>query len=408
MKKINLILILTILCGLLSNVQAQDQARIVYYNTLNFPGTTPERADTLRKIVQYAQPDLLLVNELQSNTGANLILNNSLNQFGINYYQKAAFVNGSDTDNMLFYNSNKFGLISQSEITTVLRDINEYVLYYKDPNISATSDTIYFYMYSVHLKAGSTTDNESQRNVEITALINYLNAKGYLENVFVGGDFNFYSNTEAGFQTIYNNTTVEFNDPANAVGDWHTNYNYRNYHTQSTRDTDLGDDGAWGGMDDRFDFIFTTNDVLNGSKGVKYVADSYQALGQDGLRYNDAINNPANTLVPDSVATALLYMSDHLPVLMDVEIDYLTNSVTEYNLTHLKVYYNAISNQLILNKSIEVTDFKLYSLTGQLVYHYNQTGVTNAIDLNLTLSSGIYVYSLETKNGNIRQKISVQ
>ena len=114
MKKQFLILFLVLTCSL----SAQDQVKVMYYNFLNYPSSSPERSDTLRKNVQYVKPDLFLVNELQSNTGANLILANSLNQWGTTYYQKAAFVNGPDTDNMLFYNSEKFGLISQLKRAT--------------------------------------------------------------------------------------------------------------------------------------------------------------------------------------------------------------------------------------------------------------------------------------------------
>ena len=33
-------------------------------------------------------------------------------------------------------------------------------------------------------------------------------------------------------------------------------------------------------MDDRFDFIFVSDDILSGSEGVKYLDSSYQIEGQ--------------------------------------------------------------------------------------------------------------------------------
>lgn len=386
-----------------TTLYAQDQVNIMYYNILNYPSTSPLRHDTLRKIVQYVKPDLFLVNELQSNQGANLILTNSLNQFGINYYQKAAFINGPDTDNMLFYNSTKFGLVSQKKIATVLRDINEYVLYYKDPTINALSDTIYFYMYSLHLKAGSS--EEAQRNIECTTLRNYLNDKPNIENIFVGGDFNFYTSTEPGFTTIKTSSTLPLIDPIYASGNWHNNSAYAYLHTQSTRTADLGD-GSWGGMDDRFDFIFSTNDVMTGSKGIKYISNSYQALGQDGLRLNGSIINPPNNLVPDSVSIALMYMSDHLPVMMNVDVDYITNSIKESTQNRIDLVYQSKFNRFKLSEKINNGQFTLYSLSGQKVMDVT---IDNTKIINIDkLETGLYVWRIEENEIIFSNKVLIK
>ena len=191
MKYLKLLII--VLCFFVSNKgRSQETLKVMFYNLLNFPSTSPERADTLKKIVQHVLPDMFLVNELDNQFGATLILNNALNQNGINHYQQAVFMDGPDTDNMLFFNSNKLGLISQNEIQTTLRDINEYVLYYKAPDLASTMDTAFFYTYSCHLKAGSTDPNPNYRLAEAQVFKNYLSGKTGLKNVIFGGDFNFY------------------------------------------------------------------------------------------------------------------------------------------------------------------------------------------------------------------------
>ncbi|MGV6862431.1 MAG: T9SS type A sorting domain-containing protein [Putridiphycobacter sp.] len=382
---------------------SQDQIKIMYYNLLNYPDVSPQRSDTLKTILHYDLPDVLVVNELETNTGANLILNNSLNQNGVSYYQKAAFFDGPDTDNGLFYNTNKLTLHSQQQITTVLRDISEYVMYYNDPNLGSETDTIFFYFYSVHLKAGTT--EQAQRNVEITSLKNYLNTNNIAENIFIGGDFNFYDNTESGYLTILNSFNADMQDPINADGSWHNNGSYAYTHTQSTRTTDLGD-GSTGGMDDRFDFIFASADVFSGEKGVTYAFNSYQAMGQDGIRFNSSINNPSNLLVPQNIATALMYMSDHLPVKMTVDVNYTSNNVSENNLNLLKVYYNEINQFMYLNKSLSHFNFTLYNIAGQQVFS-TQLQQTNQIKLDQFIPKGIYLWQVET-NGSIQTgKISL-
>ena len=80
-------LLIIVLCFFVSNeVRSQETLKVMFYNLLNFPSTSPERADTLKKIVQHVLPDMFLVNELDNQFGATLILNNALNQNGINHY----------------------------------------------------------------------------------------------------------------------------------------------------------------------------------------------------------------------------------------------------------------------------------------------------------------------------------
>ena len=111
---------------------SQDTFKITYYNLLNFPSSQQDRVDTLKKILDYIQPDIFVVNELTSFNGAALIKNNILNSGPSNDFQSALFFDGPDTDNLLFYNQNKFELYSQQQIPTQLRDISEYVLYCKN------------------------------------------------------------------------------------------------------------------------------------------------------------------------------------------------------------------------------------------------------------------------------------
>ena len=101
--------------------------------------------------------------------------------------------------------------------------------------------------------------------------------------MIVGGDFNFYYHTEPACQEILYGQGLDLIDPINQMGNWHNNSFYKNVHTQSTRSATGGyAGGAYGGMDDRFDIIFTSNDVMDGSSGIEYIANTYIADGQDG------------------------------------------------------------------------------------------------------------------------------
>ena len=405
----NLKLLIIIVCAFVSSTaRTQETLKVMYYNLLNFPSTSPERADTLKKIVQHVLPDMFLVNELDNQFGATLILNNALNQNGVTYYQQATFVDGPDTDNMLFYNSDKLGLISQNEIQTALRDINEYVLYYKAPDLSTTLDTAFFYMYSCHLKAGSTAPN--LRLAEIQVFKNYLSGKTGLKNVMFGGDFNFYGSSvpgEPAHNWVLNGGIFPLFDPIDMTGEWHANSFYANIHTQSTRTTSF-DGGATGGLDDRFDFVFVSNDLQTGANKAKYVDNSYAAIGNDGFHYNTSLVNPSsNGAVPDDVASALYHMSDHLPVYLEIQVGgdvgiADNDFINSYN-------FNSVSREFeaFLKNSEGQISLTVYDISGKRILNETHSGIGKIKTTFPYLKSGIYIVNLQLGDLNTSLKVVV-
>ena len=85
------------------SVSAQDTLTIMTYNLLNYPNLEPTRYNDLKEVIEYAKPDIFICSELTSASGADMILDNAFNVAPINYYARANFVNGTDTDNMLYY-----------------------------------------------------------------------------------------------------------------------------------------------------------------------------------------------------------------------------------------------------------------------------------------------------------------
>ncbi len=383
MKRILIIL----LVSLSTQTFAQDTLSVMYYNLLRFPSAQANREDTLRKILQYAKPDILLVCELETNAAANSILNNSLNVGGISYYQKANFIDGFDMDNMMYYNSNKVALVSQQNIPTVVRDISEYLVYSKQ-SLGTTNDTVFIHLYCMHLKAGSDFSDEQDRKNMVNSLKNRIDNLPWHENIIAGGDMNFYYNTEPAYPVMTSVGTVSLFDPINAVGSWNNNASFSNVHTQSTRSVQLYG-GASGGMDDRFDQIFVNNELLNGAKNCKYITGSYTTLGQDGQHFNKAINaSPNNTSAPDSIINALYYMSDHLPISIDLLIDY-TLGGDEYDTQWNAFYYHGslMLNSEHLEHQMQV---EIWDEVGRRVSMV-EAGSGTRFTVNLELSPGFYI-----------------
>jgi len=387
---------------------AQDSLKITFYNLLNFPSSQQDRADTLKKILDFIQPDIFVVNELTSFNGGAIIKNNVLNSGSSNDFKSALYFNGPDTDNLLFYNQNKFELYSQHQIPTQLRDISEYVLYYNN-QLGIVNDTSFIYIYSIHLKAGSSFSNEELRRQEAETFKQFLVNNNRYERLIVGGDFNFYYHTEPACQEILYGQGLDLIDPINEMGNWHNNSSYNNVHTQSTRSSTGGyAGGAYGGMDDRFDIIFTSNDVMDGSSGIEYISNTYIADGQDGSYFNQSINNNNNSQVPQDIARALFYMSDHLPVSLMFSIN-APLSILNSNNHNTNLKFLNSSKILVLDfKRVEKSKIIIYDLTGKIVY-LDRFDSQKHIEIELLfLPKGFYIVDCFLQNGRINYKFIIE
>lgn len=385
-KKIILVL-LSILCY--HSISQADTIKMMQYNMLYYTTSVPSGCNitasyldnkdlNLKKIIKYENPDVLCVNEMGSqSTYVDRIKNNVLNTDGVTYYQNCPLTNfsGGSIANMMFYDSRKLGYHSFFYITTSVRDINAYKMYYKTPQL-ASGDTVFITFIIAHLKAGSYDSDELTRYQQTQALMNKLEQLQIADNYIFSGDFNLYSSSELSYQHLVNypNTLYRFYDPINQSGNWNNASQFAAIHTQSTHTS--SEDGCYstGGMDDRFDFILVSPYVYFGSKKVRSVNSSYHALGQDGNRFNGSINNPQNSIVPDSIANALYNFSDHLPVIMQIAIDQ-TVAVNDIEPPFLVQIVNPVQEQLKVEVHLPTATFltfEIYSIGGKLLETYTK------------------------------------
>ncbi|MBI3143624.1 MAG: endonuclease/exonuclease/phosphatase family protein [Bacteroidetes bacterium] len=298
-------------------VQAQDTVGVMFYNLLQFPAEKPDRISHLKTILTEEKPDVLMVCELSSNTGSVTILTQALAWKGASY-QRASFMDNGSLNNMLYYNTKMYSLIGEDTINTSPRFATVYRLLHRKA-FEATGDSLVHTFIAVHLKAGN--EYAAERGQAAKKIRRYLNQKTSGENVFLAGDFNVYSAAEPAIVTLTGTGKHTFEDPIGELGEWSNNDYYAPIHTQSTRTMAFGG-GSTGGLDDRFDFILATADILTGTHGSTYVLGSYKAIGNDGNHFNQAINFKENTAVTKEMANALHEMSDHLPVKLRIANDY--------------------------------------------------------------------------------------
>lgn len=277
-RKLLIIIILLITLIPLS-LYADVNFRVVTYNVLNFSYDNGiDRYDYFQSVVEAIEPNVVLLQEMINQEGTDLFLD-ILNSNG-NEFDAADFIDGYDTDNMLYYRTSIVTFISQDTIQTSLRDISEYVLSIGDNPIR---------FYTCHLKASQGSSNEQQRLEEVTILRNRLNLLPEDTEFIIVGDMNFYTSSEPAYQKLIadEGDSGRAEDLIDEVGDWHDNPVYAPVHTQSTRTTQFGG-GASGGMDDRFDFIFASYGI-NDSIGIDYIEDTYTSFGNDGNHLNQSM-----------------------------------------------------------------------------------------------------------------------
>ncbi|MBC8754871.1 T9SS type A sorting domain-containing protein [Kordia sp. YSTF-M3] len=416
MKK--LLIILCFGLGLLQ-INAQENIKTMFYNLLNFPDISPDRIDDLELIITDYQPDLLMVCELNDVFGAGVILTR-LQTINPNYAQATFFTNTSDDafgdfddlQNLIYYDSSKFILEAQDIVQTTIRDFNRYTL--KLNTVNQVANPIRLEVFVGHLKAGNSPEDEIKRFLMAEQLTSYLSTLDANTYVLFAGDLNLYTSNDITFNKLTDPTEhIPLIDPINRLGDWHNNSSFIDVLTQSTR-TQSGLGGASGGFDDRFDFILTSGNILT-NPDLYYVPNSYKSFGNNlnPSCYNSAINSTdcaplpgATTIYSQALRNALHDMSDHLPVVMELETNeqLLNTSQFAEAATFNFIRGNVVEDQLsfMLNSTQKNNEYAIYDVLARKLTSgkMNNNDITN-VDVSY-LPKGIYY--LKIKNYTETQK----
>jgi hypothetical protein len=314
---------------------------------------------------------------------------------------------GSNLANMIFYNTDLLGYDASRStvISNPIRDINVYALY--ELASALAGDTTYLYCIVAHLKAGQSVADATARGVAAQSISDWIAANGAGKNILLMGDMNLYAPSESAYQTLALNsdTTRRLVDPLNLSGGWGGSSNAV-YLTQSTR-LSSSDCGSGGGMDDRFDFIFVHPTLWRHEAGIRYVPGSYAAFGNDGLSFNAALNCSNNTPVPSSVCSSLVQMSDHLPVILELEFDATTGIDPLSSLRGLDVRLlgNPVHDELVLAITTDVpgnSDLSLvvYDIHGRQRLNRRLVFDTQEVRIPLSLlPAGLYTFRISDTSG---------
>ncbi len=410
--------------------QVKDTVTIMHYNLLYYGEATTfctvnnnnvnDKDTYLKRIVNHIQPDIFTVNEMGCDAVyakrlRDLVLNYSEKKYELTVLQKSGSQN---ICNMLFYKTSKVKVVKQEKITaagngtSIVRSVDLYELQFLATNLSPNHsqiDTPSTHLLTMHLKASSSSANIGERELAAEGIMKYLEANEQPGNYLLSGDLNLYTNTEGAFQhfTDWTAPSYNFKDPANRVGKWGNNSSFADMHTQSTH-TSSGCASS-GGMDDRFDFILASQYIMTGRGSIQYIPGTYKAIGQDGNRFNGRLDTPQNNSAPAAVIDALYKMSDHLPVVMQVEVIFgqknnstapvdSSNSInTRSSSPKLKLWIN--SNREIQIDGVSkdaVYQIDAYNSAGSQIGVLSQNATSTALISIANLGSGLYV--IQAKN----------
>lgn len=318
--------------GLACASQAQAQLRVVTYNITGLAGDQT----SLRAVISSFHTDnkqgfatpvgLFLFSEVGTgDTAALLALVNQAAPAGYTY--ALATYTGSGTEDSAsgaeaaIYRTDLITEIPSGHIdlsTGASRNSDRWLFQLN----GYSSANARFYVYGSHLKASTGSTNVAARLSGVQTLRANCDALGVGVRAIYSGDMNFYTNTESGYEAFIAAGNGAAFDPL-GTADW-TGASNAWKHTQSPRDI-LANGLIGGGMDDRFDFMLPTAQLMDGA-GIAFITGSYRAVGNDGNHYNLAVNSGTNSYFPaelsrsGTLATNLFNAADHIPVLMDLQV----------------------------------------------------------------------------------------
>lgn len=315
------------LCALAMLPESAHAVRVLNYNILFYGDDATfdaSRTAHFQLIVNAIQPDIICVQEIMNSSGyLNFGVNVLNGSGGPGGFVGAPFVNGpgGGGDNAMYYRPSAISFISNQNIQTQpsggIRDWSMYRVRLAGYTTTAAD----LYLFNAHLSSGG---GAAQREIEANVYRNWAEAN-LPSGAFVltMGDFNLENSSEAAWTRFTETRPTNkgrMRDPINMPGNWSSSA-FAAIHTQSPLLNLPPGGGPYttGGMDDRFDFILASDNLMDGASGqMDYLPGSYRAWGNDGQHYNRNINDAP--IIPEgaAAANALYLASDHLPVVMEV------------------------------------------------------------------------------------------
>jgi hypothetical protein len=296
----------------LSAVAQPDTVRLCTWNVLDYGDAVPdERRQAFVEIINRLRPDVLVVQDLDNFAGYTSFRDGVMSILSSKQWVSGGFIDAEGSDNAMFYDPAKIDIISHDTLAHAGNAVDEWIV-----RRIGSDDTIH--IFGAHLHPGNTEADKAQRGSEAWPIRMRAGDLPYEHHSWLtAGTLNAYANNDPGYVpiTYIGGMQGEALDPLQTPGNWSDSAEFAWMHTSSTRVREFNG-GAGGGLNDRFDFI-----LISGNLMAHYVPDSYTAYGNDGGHFRDSVNRlPSEGYAPE-VLNALHAASDHLPVYLDLVFD---------------------------------------------------------------------------------------
>ena len=346
---------------------------LMRYQSINTVTPIADRDPFIRTVIGAMQPDVVLVQEVDDNGGRDSLLNNVFNvlepgQWAVQWLSLGTSGEGGG----IYYKPAKvaisnFGSIATGGPRPIVQALCKPVGY--------NNKAGWFRIYSMHLKAGNpvfTPSDSATRRSECSSIRTTLNnvpTATVGTNFILGGDTNFYGDWEGGYQRLTEaqaNNNGRSVDPLVMPGTWNNNGAYAAYDTQCPQLAPTTSDFSGGGMDDRFDMIMSSASLQDGS-GLDLVPGilpvGYGAFGNDGLHFNtDITAGGFNNAVGIAVASALFNSSDHIPVVLNLQLPAKVAAASRLDFGRVLVGSAPTQALTVANAAAAPADLLRYSL----------------------------------------------
>jgi len=339
LPRLALLLITVATLAIASNAQG---ARIVDWSLEGYPlDGKGSLNDTLRMVLTPLQPDVLTLEEIETQVSVDSFRTAILNRINPVEWAAAPYVVGNDSNNELFYRTTKFQLLGSWSFYPNQPTNSRLCDVYRMKPVGYASAAVEVRFYVVHLKSGNTTSDNAARVVETTTIRDSMNHMPAGTHAILVGDFNIENNSSTqGLQKLVqsqsNNTgrLVDLLNPTNVSQSWTYNSAFANVHSLCpclTPGVDCPSRFAGDGMRDRFDFFMPTLN-LHDAAGLELLTATYVTVGNDGQHFEK--NLSASPAIPEGrpYANLLQHASEHVPIRIDLQLPPRLGVVSAFDL----------------------------------------------------------------------------
>ena len=229
--------------------------------------------------------------------------------FGSNYESTFTIPDNAGCRTGFIYNTQTVNLLGS---TSLISGFTHNVRRSQFRPVGGNSDDEFF-IYSIHLKAGTSSSDFSDREFEANLIRTNAAALPSDAQIIYAGDLNMKGSFEDAYEAFRapgSNATAQdsINAPFGFQGnaDWEENIALQPFHTQAPLNN----------MDDRFDVLFVNDRLFDGT-GLELVVGSATALGNNGSHTMNSGINTGNAT--GGFGSELIALSDHLPVIGDFQ-----------------------------------------------------------------------------------------